>query len=158
MKCRIESIFCPLQPRLREFLGGALLIFKLSVWEWYTFFCQAYPCRSFCLLFEPRVSSQFRCFANLQLTVRKMIMWLWCMPSLRNLACKFRNFTWLHVWSWLCCVSNSRWAVAHLSHNTSGWAKGPWRGFPLRRTLGMKSIVSAPAEDFFWKGKRFLYR
>ena len=32
------------------------------------------------------------------------------------------------------------------------WAKGPWKGFPLRKPLGMQLTVSAKV--FFWHGER----
>ena len=32
------------------------------------------------------------------------------------------------------------------------WAKGPWKGFPLRKPLGMQLTVSAKV--FFWNGER----
>ena len=31
------------------------------------------------------------------------------------------------------------------------WAKGPWKGFPLRKPLGMQLTVSAKV--FFWNGE-----
>ena len=35
------------------------------------------------------------------------------------------------------------------------WAKGPWKGFPLRKPLGMQLTVSAKV--FFWNGERCFF-
>ena len=50
--------------------------------------------------------------------------------------------------------------VPRYAHDTSyknwywyeSWAKGPWKGFPLRTPLGMQLTVSAKV--FFWNGER----
>ena len=35
------------------------------------------------------------------------------------------------------------------------WAKGPWKGFPLRKPFDMQLTVSAKV--FFWNGERFFF-
>ena len=35
------------------------------------------------------------------------------------------------------------------------WAKGPWKGFPLRKPFGMQLTVSAKV--FFWNGERIFF-
>ena len=47
----------------------------------------------------------------------------------------------------------TRWFVWQLSQAIyESWAKGPWKGFPLRKPLGMQLTVSAKV--FFWNGER----
>ena len=130
-----RKFFCPLQPRLREFLGGALLIFNLSVWEWYTFFfARRIRGVHFAFFLNGRVSSGILPICDWQ-CAKWSCDYDACHPCETWLA----NFTASQgfIWTWLCCVSNSRWTVACLPHNSEryeSWAKGPWEGFPLRST------------------------
>ena len=50
---------------------------------------------------------------------------------------------------------NQWWCLGLLLHIYESWAKGPWKGFPLRKPLGMQLTVSAKV--FFWNGEIFFF-
>ena len=54
-------------------------------------------------------------------------------------------------------VATAGWAVGKWmgGKTCESWAKGPWKGFPLRKPFGMQLTVSAKV--FFWNGERFFF-
>ena len=50
-------------------------------------------------------------------------------------------------------IGKIMWNMYRKRHES--WAKGPWKGFPLRKPLGMQLTVSAKV--FFWNGESIFF-